>query len=91
MLRTPIRRSPFTLGRRDGNDVVLKVDNSMGVSGQHCTISFSNGQYMILDEGSSYGTTVNGQTVPKGRPTPLPDGALIGLGPKVVLQFRLGQ
>lgn len=91
MLRTPIRKSPTTIGRRDGNDVVLKVDNSMGVSGQHCTITFSNGQFFVVDEGSTYGTTVNGKTIQKGQPTPLADGAQIGLGPKVVLIFRLGQ
>jgi hypothetical protein len=91
LLRTPIRKSPCTIGRRDGNDIVLKVDGSSGVSGQHCAILFQNGQFFVLDEGSSFGTTVNGQTAPKGRPTPLPDGAVIGLGPKVKIQFRLGQ
>jgi predicted component of type VI protein secretion system len=91
MLRTPLRKSPTTIGRRDGNDIVLKVDNSMGVSGQHCSIVYQNGQFCVLDEGSSYGTTLNGKTVPKGQPTPLPDGGQIGLGPKVILVFRLGQ
>ena len=90
LLRTPIRKVPCSLGRRDGNDIVLKVDGSMGVSGQHCSIHYNNGQYFIQDDGSTYGTVLNGQTLPKGKPTPLPDGAQIGLGPKVVIVFRLG-
>jgi hypothetical protein len=90
LLRTPIRKVPCSIGRRDSNDMVVKVDSSLGVSGQHCTISFNNGQFFIQDDGSSYGTVLNGQVIPKGKPVPLPDGAQIGLGPKVVIVFRLG-
>jgi hypothetical protein len=32
---------------------------------------------------------VNGQRIPPGTPVPLADGAVIGLGPKVSIQFRL--
>jgi hypothetical protein len=45
----------------------------------------------VQDNGSSYGTTVNGKTVPKGIPFALENGAVIGLGPKVKIQFRLGK
>lgn len=89
MPQVQITRVPLTIGRRVGNDVVLNVDNSMGVSGQHAKITFSNGRFFVLDEGSTYGTTLNGQTIPKGMPTPLEDGAVVGIGPKVKIQFRL--
>ena len=90
LLQTEIGKTPLTIGRRSGNDVALNVDNALGVSGQHCQITFANGQYYLEDVGSTYGTTLNGATIAKNQPVPLPDGALIGLGPKVIIQFRLG-
>jgi hypothetical protein len=84
-----ITRSPFSIGRRAGNDWVLQVDNTVGVSGQHATITFQNGRYYLTDNQSSYGTLLNGQRLPPNAPAPLADGALIGLGPKVIVRFRL--
>jgi pSer/pThr/pTyr-binding forkhead associated (FHA) protein len=89
MAQIQITRVPLTIGRRVGNDVVLNVDNSMGVSGQHAKITYTNGRFFVVDEGSTYGSTLNGQTLPKGMPTPIEDGAILGFGPKVKLQFRL--
>jgi pSer/pThr/pTyr-binding forkhead associated (FHA) protein len=86
---TYITRTPFNIGRREGNDLVVKVDNSAGVSGQHATITFINGQFYIQDDRSTYGTTVNGKSAPKGMPVPLENGAIIGLGPKVTIEFHV--
>jgi pSer/pThr/pTyr-binding forkhead associated (FHA) protein len=83
-----MKHSPFTIGRRAGNDAVVPVDSASGVSGSHLTLIFEDGQYFVLDEKSTYGTTVNGQSVPKGQRFPVPDGAVIGLGPKVKLQIQ---
>lgn len=91
LVRTEIRKTSLSIGRRSGNDIVLNVDASSGVSGQHCSVNFTNGKYYVQDNGSSYGTTVNGKTVPKGIPFALEDGAVIGMGPKVKIQFRLGK
>jgi hypothetical protein len=82
-----MKHSPFTIGRRTGNDAVVPVDSASGVSGSHLTLIFEEGQYFALDEKSTYGTTVNGQSLTKGQRFPLPDGAVIGLGPKVKLQI----
>lgn len=83
-----MKHSPFTVGRRSGNDAVIPVDSASGVSGSHLTLLFENGQYYALDEKSTYGTTVNGQSITKGQRFPLPDGAVIGLGPKVSIQLQ---
>ena len=82
-----MKHSPFTIGRRTGSDAVVPVDSASGVSGSHLTLIFEDGKYFALDEKSTYGTTVNGQSLTKGQRFLLPDGAVIGLGPKVKLQF----
>ena len=82
-----MKHSPFTIGRRTGSDAVVPVDSASGVSGSHLTLIFEDGKYFALYEKSTYGTTVNGQSLAKGQRFPLPDGAVIGLGPKVKLQF----
>jgi hypothetical protein len=84
-----VTRTPFTIGRRAGNDLALAVDNRLGVSGRHATISFEGGRFFITDDKSTYGTLVDGQRLPPGARAPLADGALIGLGPKVKLKFRV--
>jgi hypothetical protein len=86
---TTITKSSFTIGRRDGNDLVLQVDNKVGVSGRHATIKFIDGRYFLVDDKSTFGTFVNDQRLPGGATMPLDDGAVIGLGPKVKIQFRL--
>src|SRR5579859_2803717 len=86
---TTIGKSSYTIGRRDGNDLVLQVDNKVGVSGRHATIKFVDGRFFIVDDKSTFGTFVDDQRLPAGATLPLDDGAIIGLGPKVKIQFRL--
>lgn len=85
-----IDRPVFTLGRQEGNDGVVPVDNSLGVSSQHLKITYSEGKFFVQDDKSTFGTTINGQPIPKGRPMPLEDGAVIGLGPAVKIKFSVG-
>ncbi|MEK7440700.1 MAG: FHA domain-containing protein [Chloroflexota bacterium] len=84
-----ITKSTFTIGRVEGNDLVIPVDNTRGVSSKHAVITFTNGKFYLQDEQSTYGTSVNDQKIQKGTPTLLEDGAIIGLGPKVKIQFHL--
>ncbi|MBI5350824.1 MAG: FHA domain-containing protein [Chloroflexi bacterium] len=84
-----ITKPAFTIGRVEGNDLVIPVDNTRGVSSKHAVITFTNGKFYLQDEQSTYGTSVNDQKIPKGTPTLLEDGAIIGLGPKVKIQFHL--
>jgi pSer/pThr/pTyr-binding forkhead associated (FHA) protein len=52
-------------------------------------ITYVNGLWLVQDDKSTYGTTVNGRAIPKGRPTKLEDGAVLGLGPNVKIRFRI--
>jgi predicted component of type VI protein secretion system len=79
----------FTIGRREGNDAVLPLDGSSGVSGQHLTITYKDGQYFAQDDRSTYGTTIEGEEMDKGKPYALRDGAVLSLGPKVKIEFQL--
>jgi len=84
-----IRKSPFRIGRAADNDGVLPVDATSGVSGHHCVITFADGRWYLQDDASKFGTTVNGQPVPKGQPFRLEDGAVLGLGPKLKIRFQI--
>jgi hypothetical protein len=85
-----IRKSPYRIGRAADNDGVLPVDATSGVSGHHCVISVDRGRWTVKDDTSKFGTTVNGQPVPKGQPFGLEDGAVLGLGPKLKIRFQIG-
>jgi hypothetical protein len=84
-----IRKSPFRIGRAADNDGVLPVDATSGVSGHHCVITVADGRWSVQDDASKFGTTVNGQPVPKGQPFRLEDGAVVGLGPKLKIRFQI--
>jgi pSer/pThr/pTyr-binding forkhead associated (FHA) protein len=88
-VNTTISKTSYTIGRREGNDLVLVVDNKVGVSGRHATIKYLDGRFLIVDDKSTFGTFVNDLRLPSGATLPLEDGAIIGLGPKVKIQFRL--
>lgn len=84
-----IRKSPFRIGRAADNNGVLPVDATSGVSGHHCVLTFADGRWTVQDDASKFGTTVNGQSVPKGQPFRLEDGAVLGLGPRLKIRFQL--
>lgn len=80
-----ITKSPFIVGRKD----VDMVFNAASVSRHHIEIVFDGKQnYFITDLNSSNGTRLNGQRIKSGQAVPLPDGALIELGPEVALKFE---
>ena len=84
-----ITRPSFTIGRREGNDLVLSVDNKVGVSGHHATIKFVDGAFVLVDDKSTFGTFINEKRIAPGTPVALAEGAIIGLGPKVKLKFAM--
>jgi hypothetical protein len=84
-----VAKTPYRVGRRQGNDAVLPVEGTSGVSGQHLTLSFASGLWYVQDDNSTYGTTLNGKPIPKSQRVPLEDGAVLGLGPLVKVQFRV--
>jgi hypothetical protein len=80
----------------------VRIDSSVDVSREHARIrrDSRSGAFFIIDL-STLGTTVNGQSLPKGfdmadgtkrengMETPLPSGARIGLADTVFLQFDI--
>jgi pSer/pThr/pTyr-binding forkhead associated (FHA) protein len=84
-----IRSSPFRLGRGPDNDGVIPVDRTSGVSGNHCVLTLRGGRWYVQDDKSSYGTSVNGQPIAKGQPFAIEDGAVLGLGPRLRIRFRI--
>ena len=84
-----IRSSPFRIGRAADNEGVLPVGAASGVSGHHCVIRHEAGRWTVQDDQSKFGTTVNGQAIPKGQPVELQDGAILGLGPTLRIEFRI--
>lgn len=84
-----MRTTPFKVGRRDDNQAALPLDSSTGVSGHHLVIFYKDGSYFLRDDNSTFGTTINGQEIPKGDPAELSNGDRIGLGPMVKVRFDL--
>lgn len=79
-----INTTPFTIGR-GGNVLDLAY---RGVSRQHATILFSGGTLYLRDEGSTNGTTLNGESIPARQNVPLSPGDEIGLGKRVVMRVQ---
>ena len=70
----PLGAQGLTIGRGRGNDVHLEESS---VSRQHAAIRFARGQFFLQDQGSTTGTSVNGQRV---NATALNDGDQIRIG-----------
>ncbi len=54
-----LKSATVTVGRKAGNDIVLTGDSF--VSGSHAKLVFENGQYSVIDIGSTNGTRLNGR------------------------------
>jgi len=52
--------APVTIGRSPDCDLVI---NDQFASGRHATVFFAEGAFRLRDEGSTNGTTVNGERV----------------------------
>jgi pSer/pThr/pTyr-binding forkhead associated (FHA) protein len=80
--------TPFHIGRRKDNDAALPLDSASGVSGHHLSLQYIEGVFFIRDEESTYGTSVNGEAVPRGKAKQLHNGDIISLGPRVKIEFQ---
>lgn len=74
------------LGREKNNDIVLP---SKEVSKQHATIYWQADTFMVVDQGSSNGTVVNGTQI--SAPTTLKDGDAVEIGEYVLSYYYLGE
>jgi hypothetical protein len=72
-----INRDDFSLGRIEGNDLVLPSES---VSRQHARLRFQNGQIWLVDLNSSNGTLLNGQRIPPNQWVAIPLGQFFKVG-----------
>jgi ABC-type multidrug transport system ATPase subunit/pSer/pThr/pTyr-binding forkhead associated (FHA) protein len=87
------RKGSVIVGRDAGEcDIAFEKGQYPMVSRKHAEMRLHNGQWMIADLGSTYGTLVNGQKI--GGPQPLAAGSTLQFGvdgPKlVVVWFEVG-
>lgn len=70
--------TPFTIGKDSSNmDFVLNNDS---VSRHHATIIYENGDYFIMDNNSTNGTTIEGIKLQPGEKGEIGNGYIISLG-----------
>lgn len=72
--RISVTRAPVSIGRLSNNDVVLSDPN---VSRKHAELRHDDGRWVLVDLGSTNGTSVNGKTAPHHY---LEDGDRIAFG-----------
>jgi len=74
----PLEKLETSIGRAPTSDILLSKDKL--TSRRHATVSYENGNYVIVDERSANGTFVNGQQLEEMTPRTLQDGDHIGIG-----------
>lgn len=85
---TPMEKPVFVIGREAGPDIQLETTGFRNVSSRHCQVSFNNGQFRIMDLGSTNGTYLNGQRLAPNIETVLPAQALVQLGKDASISFQ---
>ena len=84
--RVPVDRDRFVIGRHTNSDLVLP---ELSVSHRHAVLSFENGQFVLRDAPSKFGTFVNGERVQEHR-LQHGDRIHLGSGSGVDLTFEVG-
>src|SRR5439155_21033544 len=74
----PLEKLETSIGRAPTSDILLSKDKL--TSRRHATVSYENGNYVIVDERSANGTFVNGQQLEEMTPLTLHNGDHIGIG-----------
>lgn len=77
-----IDREELTIGRAGSSDILLDLDPQ--TSRHHAMLLHKEGQYILMDRRSAYGTRINGEPISSDREYVLHDGDNIEIG-----QFKL--
>jgi serine/threonine protein kinase len=78
----------ITIGRAGDSDILLDQDTL--TSRHQALLKLENGIYVLYDQRSAYGTTVNGQQLTPGKGYPLHEGDKIGIGSYELVFTRKG-
>ena len=82
-----MRGQAATIGRRKGSDLTLDFSNQ--ISRLHCTLKKKDDSFYIKDEGSSFGTGLNGKKIPAMKEIPVKNGDVLMLpGIKFKINIR---
>jgi pSer/pThr/pTyr-binding forkhead associated (FHA) protein len=76
--RIAVVGSRFQIGADNSNELRITADKYL--SGMHARIEHSQGQWTLIDSGSSNGTFVNGRRLTSGQAHPLHNGESIRVG-----------
>jgi serine/threonine protein kinase len=76
----------ITIGRAGDSDILLDQDTL--TSRHQALLKQENGKYVLYDQRSAYGTTVNGQQLTPGKGYPLHEGDKIGIGSYELIFMR---
>ncbi len=85
-MKIPVGNGPLMIGRDPAACALVYGENAVGVSRQHCQITFDklNGQFVLTDLGSTYGTfLMNGQKLNPNTPCRLAPGETFYVGDPV--------
>lgn len=83
-----VRGAKLGRSRQGGNDIVLAADTM--VSKRHAHIEYQSGRFILYDENSTNGTSVNGALLPPGQGRELQPGDEVRMG-ETTLLFRPSQ
>lgn len=86
------REEGFSVVAGSDEDVDLSFETDQTLEPKHATFAYHTGfrGWTVQDDGSSFGTEVGGERIPKGRPLMLQDRAVIKLGAGLTeVQFYL--
>jgi len=86
--RIPIERRPFRIGADADNDLSIASDGYM--SGHHAIINGSEGGWILVDQGSTNGTFIDGQRLTRGPGEVLRTGQSIQIGGSEFLEIVEG-
>ncbi len=75
----PVRAAGCIIGRGTDCGIVLPA-KAPGVSTHHCKLEFQNGQLILTDLDSTYGTYIHGKRIPARTPVALKTGSSFCLG-----------
>jgi len=73
-----LEKAETSIGRAPTSDILISKDKL--TSRRHATVTYENGNYVIVDERSANGTFINGQQLEEMTPRTLHDGDHIGIG-----------